>query len=131
MDTEPFNRLAQGHFAMQGLPSVAANVRLVKGWFDATIPQWQVEHNGTVKFIHIDCDLYSSTKTVLKELNKQIVPGTVIVFDEFYYWARPTEYTNWSEHEYRALGEWITEYDRAFEILARNNYFQCAIRVVR
>jgi len=116
---------------MSGLPTVAPNVQLVQGWFNQTIPQWQITNTGPVKFIHIDCDLYSSTKTVLDCLNSQIVPGTVIAFDEFYYWAKPSEYANWSEHEYRALGEWIKERGRAFEILARNNYFQCAIRITK
>jgi hypothetical protein len=123
--------LEQGHFAVETLPEVAANVQLVRGWFDASIPKWQEEHTDTVKFIHIDCDLYSSAKTVLSLLNKQIVPGTVIVFDEFYYWARPTEYTNWAEHEYLALKEWISENNREIEILFRNNYFQCAIRIIK
>jgi hypothetical protein len=123
--------LEQGHFAVETLPKVAPNVQLVRGWFDASIPKWQEEHTDTVKFIHIDCDLYSSAKTVLSLLNKQIVLGTVIVFDEFYYWARPTEYTNWVEHEYLALKEWIEENDREFEILFRNNYFQCAIRIIK
>jgi hypothetical protein len=123
--------LDKGHFAVSTLPKVAPNVTLVQGWFDESIPNWQLSHQGTIKFIHIDCDLYSSTKTVLDNLNAQIVPGTVVVFDEFYYWARPTEYTTWVEHEYRALKEWVTENNRKFEILFRNNYFQCAIRITQ
>lgn len=123
--------LSQGHFAINDLPTVAPNVSLVKGWFDQSIPVWKQTHTDNLKFIHIDCDLYSSTKTVLDALNSQIVPGTVIVFDEFYYWARPTEYTTWADHEYRALGEWIKENNRSIEILFRNNYFQCAVRVIQ
>ena len=121
----------QGHFAVETLPEVASNVILVRGWFDTSILEWQDENSDPVKFIHIDCDLYSSTKTVLTLLNKQITVGTVIVFDEFYYWARPNEYTNWAEHEYLALKEWTAENNREFEILFRNNYFQCAIRILK
>ena len=123
--------LDQGHFAIPELPLVAPNVRLVKGWFETSIPIWQLTHKDTIKFIHIDCDLYSSTKTVLNALNNQIFPGSVIVFDEFYYWARPNEYTNWADHEYRALGEWISDHNRKFEIICRNNFFQCAIRITQ
>ncbi|MEJ2564948.1 MAG: hypothetical protein P8164_01615 [Gammaproteobacteria bacterium] len=33
--------------------------------------------------MNIDCDLYSISKTVLDSLAPSIVPGTVIVFDEY------------------------------------------------
>lgn len=119
-----------GYFAVDQLPTVAPNVKLVQGWFNESIPVWQQQHPGPVKFIHIDCDLYSSTKTVLTLLNNQIVPGTVIVFDEMYNWARPPHYDLWHEGEYKALKEWLEEFDRTFKVLFRNNYFQCAIKVL-
>ncbi|MEN3363680.1 MAG: hypothetical protein V7606_954, partial [Burkholderiales bacterium] len=46
------------------LPRVPANVRLHRGWFDDTLPQWVTANSGPVAFIHIDCDLYSSTQTI-------------------------------------------------------------------
>ena len=46
-------------------------------------------------FIHIDCDLYSSTKTVLTLLAPAIRTGTVLVFDE---WCG---YEGWEQHEAR------------------------------
>src|SRR5690606_22475959 len=50
----------QGHFA-QALPEVAANVELVVGWFDKTLPDFLAEHPGDISYLHVDCDLYSST----------------------------------------------------------------------
>jgi hypothetical protein len=51
--------------------------------------------------MHVDCDLYSSTKSVLNALGAQLVPGSVIVFDE--YW----NYPGWRQHEHRAFQELV------------------------
>ena len=42
------------------------NIRLVKGWFNETIPKFKESvidsiKNQKVAFLHIDCDIYSST----------------------------------------------------------------------
>src|SRR5690606_24419694 len=55
---------------------------LVIGLFEQAIPAWKREHGGSVQFLHIDCDLYRSTRDVLFGLNERIVPGAHIVFDE-------------------------------------------------
>jgi hypothetical protein len=49
--------------------------------------------------MHVDCDLYASTRTVLSVFCHQLVPGTVIVFDELF------NYPNFADHEMRALVE--------------------------
>ena len=57
-------------------------VRLHQGWFEDTLPLFTLpEHQRLV--IHIDADLYSSTKFILDQLRAHIVPGTIIIFDEF------------------------------------------------
>ena len=62
-----------------------------------------------VSFLHIDCDLYSSTKTVLSRLAAAIHCGTVIVFDEY------CGYDGWEQHEARAWSEFCSEFDVEFE----------------
>ncbi|KAL1530294.1 hypothetical protein AB1Y20_001205 [Prymnesium parvum] len=57
-----------------------------------------------VSFLHIDCDLYSSAKTVLMSLAPAIHAGTIIVFDEY------CGYDGWEEHEARAWAEFCDEY---------------------
>ena len=57
---------------------------LVKGWFEHTVPGWAATQSEPLGLVHMDADLYSSTMTVLEHLNKLIVPGTVILFDEYY-----------------------------------------------
>jgi hypothetical protein len=61
------------------------------------VPAFVVVDPRPAAFIHIDCDLYSSTKAVLSGLSHRIVPGTVIVFDEYF------NYPNWQQHEFRAF----------------------------
>lgn len=81
------------------------NAVLVKGWYEQSLEPWLIRHAGPAALVHIDCDLYSSTKTVLTLLNNRIVPGTVIVFDEFYPWQHSNPYSEWINHEYKALKE--------------------------
>jgi hypothetical protein len=65
------------------LPPVAPNVTLHRGWFHETLPPFVREHPEAVAFLHVDCDLYSSTRTVFDHLTDRLQTGTVIVFDEF------------------------------------------------
>ena len=66
------------------LPRVPSNVRLHKGRFDETLPEWLRTHPGHIAFVHVDCDLYSSTRTILTFIAHRIGPGTVILFDEYF-----------------------------------------------
>jgi hypothetical protein len=105
-------------------------VKLIPGWFNQTIGPWMNDNPGVVSFLHIDCDLYSSTLDILTLLNDRIVPGTVIVFDEMYPWNDIESYDLWAQGEFRALGEWVGNYQRRFRTLYRNQHQQCSIEVV-
>jgi len=114
------------------LPKVSDNVDLVKGWYNESLPKWKNDcKRNDIKFIHIDCDLYSSTKTVFDELNDLIKPGTIICFDEFYSWSDPKKYIEWENGEFRALKEWVENFDREIQPLFRSRYEQCTIKVIR
>lgn len=57
-------------------------ISLHQGWFENVLPHFVIpDHERLV--IHIDADLYSSTKFVLHTLREVIVPGTLLIFDEF------------------------------------------------
>lgn len=90
------------------LPSVPGNVELIAGWFDATLPGFLASHAGQVGFLHVDCDIYSSTKTVFDLVGARLAPGCVIVFDEFF------GYHGFKRHEYRAFHEFIAASGRKF-----------------
>jgi hypothetical protein len=94
--------LDKGHFAVKKLPAVRANVVLVKGWFHESLPPFLERNSGMAGFIHIDCDLYSSTKVVFDLLEPRLGPGTVIAFDEYF------NYPQWEEGEYKAFNEFLT-----------------------
>ncbi len=115
-----------GAFSTGGcLPRVEPNVTLVKGWFDATLPAFAAGHAGPVALLHIDCDLYSSTKCVLEHLGGRLVPGSILVFDEFF------NYPEWEEHEFRAFSEFAAARGLRHEYLAYNcRHEQVAIRVI-
>ena len=104
-------------------PQVNENVRLVKGWFNETLPAFVKEHAEPCAFIHVDCDLYSSTKTIFDNLKNQIVSGTVIAFDEYF------NYPGWQEGEYKAFMEYVEENNIEFEYIARTDYEQVAVRI--
>ena len=94
----------KGRFSLSGVPpqlNGVSNVKLHKGWFQDTLPGFLNKHPGPARFLHIDCDLYSSTSTVLGLLTNRIVPGTVIVFDEY------LNYPGWQEHEQKAFAEFV------------------------
>ena len=123
-------------FRMTGLPTVAPNIKLVKGWYKDSIPKWKKTHKDQIAFMHVDCDIYSSTKTILTELNHQLVPGTIIVFDELFDKMKRKDaprayYTNWQEGEWKALNEWLEEFNRECEPVSRSEHFQATIRVTK
>ncbi len=121
--------LPKGTFDVKQLPEVKRNVRLVKGWFEDTIPKFlDAENEPIIKLLHIDCDLYSSTYTVLSKLNHKLIPGTIIIFDELANWMNEKSY-NYKEGEWKALEEWTYKFNREFTILARGKHCQASIIV--
>jgi Macrocin-O-methyltransferase (TylF) len=58
------------------------NVRLVKGFFSESLPGFLASHQGAVAAAHIDCDTYSSTVDILKNIKSRLQVGSWIVFDE-------------------------------------------------
>jgi hypothetical protein len=72
----------------------------VDGWYEDTLP---FEFPEQIGLLHIDCDVYSSTKTVLQAVTPYLGPGTVFIFDEL--WG----YQYYADHEYKALKEWQSE----------------------
>ena len=111
-----------GLYATGGkLPQVGPNVRLHVGLFADTLPGFVAEHPGPIRFMNVDCDIYSSTKTIFGHLSSRIVPGTVIVFDE--YLINP----NWREDEFKAFQEAVQAHGWKYEYLAFNLFTKQAV----
>ena len=100
-----------GRFAVGALPSVQSNVVLHKGWFNETIPGFASKHPEPLAFLHVDCDLYSSTQTIFEMLADRIVSGTVIQFDEFF------NYPGWRQGEFKAFEEFCADRRAEFEYI--------------
>lgn len=116
----------KGKFNLNGIPSVQGNVCLHIGWFHETLPGFVRETHSPMAFLHIDSDLYSSAKTVLDYCGELMVPGTVIVFDEFF------NYPEWRDGEYKALVEFVGGNKVEFNWLAYNSRSeQVALRITK
>lgn len=108
---------SKGDLSTNGiLPKVNHNVDLIQGYFDQSLPKWLQDNPGPFSFINIDCDTYESAKTVLNLLGKErIVPGTVIIFDEYF------GYNNWRSHEFKAWQEFVIAHNIKYRYLAINH----------
>lgn len=114
----------KGTFDLGGaLPVVAANVKLIKGWFDKTIPDFLAEHPGPFAFVHVDCDTYEATETVFRLIGDRIRAGTVIVFDEYF------GYRGWKIGEFKAWQEFVASLGIVYEYLGFGNS-EVSIRVL-
>lgn len=116
----------KGTFSVESLPQVESNVKLIKGLFADTLPKFLQEEKRNVAYLHIDCDLYSSTKTVFELLKDRIITGTVIVFDEYF------NYSGWENHEYKAFKEFILQTNKSYKYLTYNYlHEQVAVVITR
>ena len=53
-----------------------------QGWFDQTLEGFIKAQNKKVSFLHLDADLYSSTKYILNTLKNYLDKDCIVVFDE-------------------------------------------------
>jgi hypothetical protein len=106
----------KGRYSLNGtLPPVKnRNVELITGYFSDTLPYFLQKQEQKCAFVHIDCDLYSSTLYVLDTLNKfdKLVPGTIILFDELY------NYQYFEKHEFKAFRQFFEESRLEYSFIA-------------
>ena len=122
---ENWNGKGFGAFAQKKLPKVPKNVVLHIGLFDATLPDFLSTHSGSVAFMHVDCDLYSSTCTIFDKLGDRLRPGTIVLFDEYF------NYYRWQEHEFRSFQEFIARSGAEYEYIAFSvTSHQVAVRIL-
>ena len=114
--------MGEGAFSGEGIPEVPANVELVVGWFDDTLPGFMEAQPGPVAFVHVDSDIYSSARTVLDHVGPRLRVGSVIVFNEYF------NYPNWRQHEFRAWQECCAARHLRYEYLCWGLY-EVAVRV--
>jgi hypothetical protein len=95
--------LPNGTFNTNGkIPKCQKNVELHKGWFENTLPSFieKLDHSK-IQILHMDADTYKPTAFVLNSIAKNLGPGTIIIFDEYF------GYPNFRSHEFKAWNEFV------------------------
>lgn len=111
-----------GEFAQE--PPDVPGATVIAGLFEDTLPPYLADTDEPIAFLHVDCDLYSSTKTVLDLTGDRLAPDAVLVFDEFF------NYPGWQQHEYLAWTEFLARTGRTYEYLAyTGNHEQVVVRL--
>ena len=94
---------------------------IINGWYDKTLTRAVYdEHRLTqAAIVHIDCDLYESTRLVLDFITPLLVDGTILIFDDWFHfnghpqrgerkafaeWS--AKLTSWSFSDYQQEGVW-------------------------
>jgi hypothetical protein len=122
-----FDKFEPGMFSLdrQAPVNMPPNVELVTGLFEDSLPGFLESHEGPCAFAHIDCDLFSSAKSVLINLAPRMITGTILVFDEL------IGYPGWQLHEYRALKEFLAATGiRIAYIGYASSWFSVAVKVI-
>ena len=99
-----------------------SRIRFYKGWFEDTLPNF-LENFVPKKqlIVHLDADLYSSTKYVMDQLKSYLVPGTILLFDELFD----------RDHELKALDEFMVQYPVSLAcVAATRGLTQAAFKVL-
>ena len=123
---EHWNGNPIGSFAQEKRPKVPDNVLFHVGFFDATLPGFLETYTDPVAFLHVDCDLYSSTVTILDNLGPRLQPGAIVLFDEYYNFHR------WQQHEFRAFQEYVEKSGVSYEYIAFSvTGQQVAVRILK
>ncbi len=83
------------------------DVQAVKGWFKDTLNTETKKKLGlkSAAVVWIDCDLYESTVPVLDFIYDLLVDGTILVFDDWYFFKGHPE-----RGEQKALKEWLAKH---------------------
>ena len=122
---EHWNGNPIGAFAQKQMPKVPDNVEFHVGYFDSTLPAFLESHAEPIAFLHVDCDLYSSTVTIFDALGERLQAGTIVLFDEYYNFHR------WQQHEFKAFQEFVQKFSVEYEYIAYSvTGQQVAVRIL-
>ncbi|GBF81255.1 TylF/MycF/NovP-related O-methyltransferase [Aphanothece sacrum] len=79
---EEFNLLC----SRNGIPS--NKYETVVGYYEDSLNETsEIKLPNNICLAYIDCDLYSSTKTILEFLKPRLKHGMIIAFDDYYWWS--------------------------------------------
>jgi hypothetical protein len=114
----------KGAYAVRDMRTLrfALNAKIYKGLFVETLPRFLKDVPGSARFIHIDCDLKSSTLEALVAMRPRIVAGTIIHF------AQLIGYDEFENHQLAAFHEFCEMTQRTFKYICYTSSGQVSIR---
>ncbi|MDH4988523.1 TylF/MycF/NovP-related O-methyltransferase [Aminobacter anthyllidis] len=59
-------------------------LRLVAGYYDNSLTKSDIEYPQDIALAYVDCDLFSSTTTVLQFLRSRLKNGMLLAFDDYF-----------------------------------------------
>lgn len=114
-DGYPAGMFAQTH------PPAIDNAEFVIGLFEETLPDCDFAEVD-VGLLHVDCDLYTSTATVLEHIGPHLKPGTMVVMDEWH------GFDGCEDHEQLAWREYVAGTHITWSMIG-HGHEQWAIRI--
>jgi hypothetical protein len=112
---QAWGREPEGSYSTGGIVPIflEGDVRFHKGLFCDSIPKFKktVRKDQCLAYANIDCDLYSSTLDILENLHGRVVPGTMLLFDEYLCHA------TWRQDEFRAWRECCRKFGWQYEYI--------------
>lgn len=79
------NCTAPQEFAITAMTNArATSFRIVKGWFDQTLPETIIPE--PIAVLRLDADWYDSTTCCLENLFHKVRAGGIVVIDDYYTW---------------------------------------------
>ena len=100
-----------GHFDADGrCPEISdQRVTFVKGLFQDTLDNFLEKYEAPSQLIvHCDADLHASTLYVLTRMHHYMIPGTVLIFDDF----------SVANHDFKAFLDYVSSYRRKYDVIA-------------
>ncbi|HEX5038302.1 MAG TPA: TylF/MycF/NovP-related O-methyltransferase [bacterium] len=80
-------------------------VEVMPGWFEETLPEVSISRSFSL--VHIDCDIYDSTRTCLENLYPRASAKAPVIFDDFYVPPPGERLAAW---------EWISQSKETLEV---------------
>ena len=81
-DVAAFHKLCK----WRGIPRKAYTT--IEGFYDRTLGAMEPNDGPTnIAVAYVDCDMYSSTKTVLEFLAPRLKHGMILAFDDYFCWS--------------------------------------------
>ncbi len=115
----------KNYFSRASIPKVKKNVKLIISTFDrldaATINEIMSPKKNL--FLHIDCDTYNATNSVLSLIAPFLKHGDVIIFDDY------IGYPGFQNHQHKSWSNFSRQYSCLYEYIAFSNS-EAAIRVL-